>query len=41
MPAKKVAKKVMPRAVARGKDEETPAQKRKRMAEEKKMKARK
>jgi hypothetical protein len=40
MPAKKVTKKVMPRAVARMKEEETPAQKKKRMAEEKRVKAR-
>jgi hypothetical protein len=40
MPAKKTAKKVMPRAVARVNGEETPAQKKKRLAEEKKMKAR-
>ena len=40
MPAKKVTKKATPRGVIRMKEEETPAQKRKRMAEEKKMRAR-
>jgi hypothetical protein len=40
MPTKKVAKKVMPRAVTGVKEEETPTEKRKRLAEEKKAKSR-
>jgi hypothetical protein len=40
MPGKKSSKKAMPRAIARVKEEETPAQKRKRLAEEKKTRAR-
>jgi hypothetical protein len=40
MPGKKSSKQVMPRAVARVKGEETPAQRKKRMAEGKKMKSR-
>jgi hypothetical protein len=40
MPTKRGNKRVMPRAVARMKDEETPAQKKKWLVEEKKMKGR-
>jgi hypothetical protein len=40
MPAKKDTKKIMPKATARMQGEETPAQRRKRLAEEKKARAR-